>query len=81
MNKIYSLAELEDILRNKHSDSYYYRGQINSYNWPLWPSMYRGFRRSEIFHVNNIPSQYRRGEYFAFRSVYFYDERAKSQDF
>ncbi len=81
MDKIYSLPELFEILQHNHRPTCYYRGQVARYNWPLWPSMYRGFTRSDIYQINTIPSQYRRGEYFAFRSVYMYDERATSKDF
>lgn len=81
MDRIYRLPELIDILSSSHRPNKFYRGQISQYNWPLWPSMYRGFSRSEIFQIKSIPSQYRRGEYFAFRSVYMFDERAKSKDF
>lgn len=81
MNKIYSLSELDEILKSEHSSRCFYRGQVKEYNWPLWPSMYRGCSRSDIFQIKNIPSQYRRGEYFAFRSVYLYEDRAKSEEF
>lgn len=80
-NKIYSLTELIEVLESNNTSNRFYRGQIAHYDWPLWPSMYRGFSRSEIFKIETIPSQYRRGKFFAFRSVYMYEEKAKSQEF
>lgn len=68
--KVYTLKELLSKLKAEHNSSYYYRGQLQDFVGPLWPSMYRGVVFSDTMDLPDFLSRRcNRGKYFAFRST------------
>jgi len=73
---VYSLKELLAKLREEHNSSFYYRGQLQQYESPLWPSMYRDVAYMEAMEMPKyLERRCNRGNYFGFMSAFFKSEK------
>lgn len=72
---IYSVTELLNKLKGEHDSSCFYRGQNKLFDFPLWPSFYRGSAIINPMEISGKIGYYGRGNYFGFRSGLLIDKK------
>lgn len=79
---VLEFRELVDKLTREHDNNCYYRGQTMCYDYPLWPSMYRGAVIGASFKITPpMKSRLNQGKHYVYRSQFLADERYCNPDF